>query len=134
MRPLGFVTTTIEPKSRANPVLRLRLLLESTERLLGFVPATIEPKSHAIAALQLRLPLTSIDDYFLLNGRMRKRACSLDFFTQCLGCAAGLSENSPWKCPEKRSCLLSSPSAHKSSMSTIVIDVRSSAFDFGGKY
>ena len=48
-------------------------LLDSTVRPLGFVPTTIEPKSRANPVLRLCLPLTLIDDDFLSNGHMRKR-------------------------------------------------------------
>ena len=79
VRPLGLVPATIEPKSRANPVLRLCLL--------GSVPATIEPKSRANSVLRFCLPLALIDDDFLSKGCLCKSP-DLCFSPHCIRCSA----------------------------------------------
>ena len=41
------------------------------------------------------------------------------YFNHCLGCAADLLDQLVWKCPDKRSGLLSPSSTHKRSMSEV---------------
>ena len=70
----------------------LPIIYKSSVRPLGFVPATIQPKSRANPVLRLCLPLALIDNDFLLKGCLCKSSVFFCFFTHCIGCSAALSD------------------------------------------
>ena len=65
-------------------------IYKSSVRPLGFVPATIEPKSRASPVLRPCFPLALIDDYFFSSGSLHKSPVQrLCFFTH-FGCSGAL--------------------------------------------
>ena len=120
----------LEHRRRHPSALRF-CLFESTVRplyILGFVPAKIEPKSRAnpVGLRLVCLPLTLIDDDFLRTGAFARGLFFRFFHSVPRLCGWPFRKNLLWKCPDKRSGILSPPSAHRSSRSTI--NVRSFAF------
>ena len=86
---------------------------ESTLRPLGFVPATINIGNSA------QLLYFYFAGFWLIDFS-QTGACRRDvYFTHCLRCAADLLDQLVWKCPDKRSCLLSPSSTHHRSTSEV---------------